>query len=639
MPRACKMPVSGKTVVEDVFGVPVDPVRMAAASQAGRIVHDPAGEDVVAEDSRRAYLRFTWHGPCPQQVWLRLDDGRHRRIPAVAISGSSDRWVFRARVEAARPAFAYQAEVEWLRVEDGGLRQRLLFGPREGGEGGDQAVGRWQVDLSRRSAYRVPRWVRESVMYQIFPDRFYNGQPANDPEGTVAWDSAPTLTSFFGGDLEGILRRLDYLADLGIGAVYLNPIVAAPSNHRYDASDYLKVDPALGTCDDLRRLAEAMHRRGMRLILDAVFNHTGETHWAFQDVIRKGPDSPYYSWYFIHSWPITRDPPSYACWWGLPHLPKLNTATPAVREHLFAVTRFWMELGADGWRLDVPNEIEGDFWQQWRRLVKSIKPDAYIVGEIWHDAREWLQGDQFDGVMNYVLRDALLNFFVVRSITGPQLAQILGSQWERYPAPALFSLMNLLGSHDTERILTAAGGERRAVQAMMLWLLAYPGIPSIYYGDEVGMTGARDPDCRRGFPWDEMRQDVRMFRWVRRLIRIRRSLPVLTHGEVSPVKVEGSLEVSGFARVLPGSAGPGAAALCLASRSPEPQTVVVRLAPGVGVSPAEGKGRPVVWVDLLTGRPVGSGRRLTLQLGPWGTALLASAPDRRRAAQLVVALT
>ena len=588
----------------------MEPTHHTASPVTTPVQHEPyARGDVVAAGAWRAFLRFRWAGRLPERVWLRVVDGPCRRVELAAVARHDDGYVLRARVEAARPGLRYQLE---LSPPEGGF-----VGPLGGPYAEPERAGWWQVQLDALPSFETPSWAAGCVLYQIFPDRFFNGTPANDPPGTVAWDAAPSLTNFFGGDLEGIRRRLDYLADLGVGALYLNPIVRAPSNHRYDASDDREVDPALGSADDVRRLADELHRRGMRLILDAVFNHTGETFWAFQDVVRRGPESPYWHWYLVRRWPIVRTPPSYECWWGLPHLPKLNTDHPGVREHLFEVTRWWMELGADGWRLDVPNEVGGDFWRVWRRHVKTLNPQAYIVGEIWHDALEWLQGDQFDAVMNYVLRDALVDFFVHRGRTGRELTEALHDQAARYPGPAFFTLMNLLGSHDTERILTVADGRLEPVRAMWFWLLTWPGMPSIYYGDEVGLTGGKDPDCRRTFPWDERRQDLRLWRWVRRLVRWRRGWPALQRGEAVPVEAQGSEDVAAFARA---PAGPGdCPALAVTSRSPEPTRVRLVPAPGLpGVEDGAG-----AWVDLLSGRRLGGARAVELELEPWGLALLA----------------
>lgn len=597
--------------------------RLAALLSAGRVEHDPnTPGSLTRTGARQLYLRLAWHGRRPRRLSLVYDDGALRRRAAVCVAGSGDRWDYLVRVDLQRPAFAYQVEAH-LDPSDGdagGLD--VFYGPQNPSQPavGPVGAGWWRASIEDLPVFSVPRWTRGAVLYQIFPDRFYDGDPANDPPGTEAWGGEPTFSNFFGGDLVGIRRRLDYLAALGVGAIYLNPIVEAPSNHRYDAADYMKVDPALGSLDDFRQLVDEAHRRGIRVILDAVFNHTGETFWAFRDVVERGPESPYYAWYHIYEWPIRRDPPSYACWWNLPHLPKLNTAHPEVRAYLFDVTRFWMETGIDGWRLDVPNELEPGFWVEWRRLVKRLKPDAYIVGEIWHDAAGWLQGDQFDAVMNYPLRDALIAFFVERSIGAAELLERLEGQLRRYPPPAFHSLMNLLGSHDTERIMTAARGDRRAVEAMMLVAMAWPGVPTIYYGDEVGMTGGRDPHCRRCFIWGEREQDVRLWRYVRRLARARRTLAALAGGEPVAVRVVDSDDVAAFGRL--DAWGTGQGAVVVVARNEEPSQVELDIGEELA-EPSARCGAPVgEWIDLLSWRSVAGGRRLRLDLAPRDRMLL-----------------
>lgn len=601
--------------------------RLATLLAAGRVQHDPDAPGALTRTgARQLYVRVTWQGRRPRRLFVVYDDGALRRRRAVCVAGAGDRWEYLVRLDFHRPAFAYQVEAHLDPAADGegdGEGVGVFYGPQSLAQpaASPAGAGWWRADVDRLPVFSVPRWTRGAVLYQIFPDRFFNADPANDPPGTQPWGGEPTFFNFFGGDLEGIRRRLDYLAALGVGAIYLNPIVQAPSNHRYDAADYMKVDPALGTLDDFRRLVEEAHRRGIRVILDAVFNHTGETFWAFRDVVARGPRSPYYGWYHVYQWPIRRDPPSYACWWGLPHLPKLNTANPEVRAYLLDVTRFWMETGIDGWRLDVPNELEPGFWVEWRRFVKGLNPEAYVVGEIWHDAAEWLQGDQFDGVMNYPLREALIAFFVQRTVGAAGLLERLEGQLRRYPPPALHSLMNLLGSHDTERVMTAAGGHRRTVEAMMLVAMAWPGVPSVYYGDEVGMTGGRDPDCRRCFIWDERAQDVRLWRYVRLLARARRRLAALACGEPVAVRVVDGDDVLAFGRL--DAWGTGHGAVVVAARNEEPLRVEVDLGDELAEA-AAGRGGAArgEWVDLLSGRPVAGGRRVQLELRPWDRMLL-----------------
>ena len=262
----------------------------------------------------------------------------------------------------------------------------------------------------------TPEWARHAVFYQIFPDRFANGDPANDPENTQPWGTPPSTHNFMGGDLQGIVDRLDYLAELGIGALYLNPIFQATSNHKYNTFDYLRIDPHFGDLATFHRLIAAAHGRGIRVVLDGVFNHCGRGFYAFHDVMENGGNSPYLRWFQIDRFPINpydgERPANYRTWWDFRSLPKFNTGHPPVRRYLLDVARYWIEQGADGWRLDVPNEIaDHDFWREFRAVVKAANPEAYIVGEIWNDATPWLDGTQFDAVMNYLFRDLCRDFF------------------------------------------------------------------------------------------------------------------------------------------------------------------------------------------------------------------------------------
>lgn len=241
----------------------------------------------------------------------------------------------------------------------------------------------------------TPDWVKDAVFYQIFPDRFARSKAVAKPTFLEPWDAPPTVHGFKGGDLIGVLEHLDYLQDLGVNAIYFNPIFQSTANHRYHTYDYFRVDPILGGNEAFQRLLDEAHRRGIRIVLDGVFNHASRGFFQFNHLLENGPASPYKDWFIVHSWPLHaydhQRPPNYAAWWNLHALPKLNTANPAVREFLWDVARYWIEQGIDGWRLDVPNEINDDeFWREFRRRVKEANPEAYIVGEIWGDATRWL---------------------------------------------------------------------------------------------------------------------------------------------------------------------------------------------------------------------------------------------------------
>jgi glycosidase len=376
--------------------------------------------------------------------------------------------------------------------------------------------------VSHASETTQPDWIRDAVFYQVFVDRFADGRPDVDPEGVLPWGSEPSRAGFTGGDLRGIEQHLDHVVDLGANALYLTPIFEADTNHRYDTADYGRIDHRLGDLADFRSLLRAAHERGVRVVLDGVFNHTGEGHWAFRHVYAHGARSPYVNWYSIESLPLRRDPvPNYATFAGCPYLPKLNHHNPEVREHLFEVARRWLAEGIDGWRLDVPFEVNDEFWREFRRVVRGAAPGAYLVGEVWELATPWLQGDIFDGTMNYPWRTAVLRFAAGQTdATG--LAEELATVGEATPAWARPGMLNLLGSHDTERLSHQLAADPFATQVAVALQMTSEGAPMVYYGDEVGVIGGADPANRACMPWDEGCWDLDLLGWHRTLIRLRR---------------------------------------------------------------------------------------------------------------------
>lgn len=401
----------------------------------------------------------------------------------------------------------------------------------------------------------APPWVSDAVFYQVFPDRFASGDPSNDPPGAQPWGSPPTIWDFQGGDLRGIHDRLDYLGDLGINALYLNPIFESASNHRYDTTDYFRIDPRLGDGAAFGGLLDEAHRRGFRLILDGVFNHCGRGFFAFYDLMEREDHSAYRDWFHVRKFPLEAYGPgkaeNYRGWWDMKSLPKFNTAHPDVRRYLFSVARHWIEHGVDGWRLDVPNEIDDDsFWAEFRQVVKAANPEAYLFGEIWTPEARWVGEAHFDGLMLYHLRDLLLDL-LARQVSKPSqflagLAKLPGAFPEGYRE----SHYLLLGSHDTERILTLCGGDPRKVRLAALVTFTFPGAPAIYYGDEIGLEGGKDPDSRRAFPWDDQRWDGGLREYFKSLIRARRGAPQLRRGELFPLLADDAAGVCAYGRRL-----------------------------------------------------------------------------------------
>jgi len=391
-----------------------------------------------------------------------------------------------------------------------------------------------------------PTWTKDAIFYQIFPDRFCRSERYKAIGKFVPWDSLPTRENMFGGNLAGIVDKLEYIASLGVNAIYLCPIFKSNSNHRYHTVDYFEIDPVLGTLKDFDNLVKKAHKLGLRVILDGVFNHCSRGFFQFNSLMELGKNSPYVDWFHVHGWPLHAysGKPNYDCWWGFPALPKFNTDNPDVREYLFSVGEYWMKRGIDGWRLDVPNEIDDDsFWQEFRRRIKAINPEAYIVGEIWDEPSRWLKGDQFDGVMNYPLRRAVLAFlFDEKPISLAEFAKRLR---EAFPKDRFGVPMNLLGSHDTIRLATLPCSNLQRVKLALAILFFLPGAPCVYYGDEIGMEGGKDPDNRRTFPWNMLSDGRRspVFRFLNELITLRNEERVLRDGKLEVAYSAGSLNI------------------------------------------------------------------------------------------------
>ncbi|MEX2540159.1 MAG: glycoside hydrolase family 13 protein [Trueperaceae bacterium] len=379
----------------------------------------------------------------------------------------------------------------------------------------------------------IPDWVPDAVFYQIFPERFYNGNTENDPKGVERWDGKPTRENFFGGDLDGIIQKLDYIAELGFNALYLNPIFKAGTNHKYDTHDYFTIDPTFGDDQTFDRLIEEAHLRGVRIVLDGVFNHCGTGFEPFRDVVEHGSSSRYWDWFDIYDYPLKTEPdPNYATCGGAPYLPRLNTRNPGVEAFVHEVALHWLARGIDGWRLDVPYEIHTDFWRRFRRVVKDNYPDAYLVAEEWRDPSTFLQGDTFDGATHYPLRGLAFDFLVKNALTGEAFARALETLRRQMPKDSQYGMMTLLGGHDTPRLLTECDGNIQAAILLYTFLLTMPGAPMIYYGDENGMHGDNDPDCRRPMVWDEQNWQPNIRKAITQLVKLRSQHILLRRGTV-----------------------------------------------------------------------------------------------------------
>ena len=393
--------------------------------------------------------------------------------------------------------------------------------------------------------FKSPEWVKETVWYQIFPERFANGDKSNDPEGTLPWGSQlPGREDFFGGDLQGVIDHLDYLVDLGINGLYFCPIFKASSNHKYDTIDYFDVDPDFGDKALFKKLVEEAHKRGIKVMLDAVFNHMGYYSPQFQDVVKNEEKSKYKDWFHIHSFPVELGKNgneegaktlSYDTFAFTPMMPKLNTANKEVQDYLLDIATYWIkEFNIDAWRLDVANEVDHHFWKRFYEETTALDEDFYILGEIWHSSQSWLNGDEFHAVMNYAFTETVTNFFVKEAISSTKMASGLYEQLMLYRDQTNQVMFNCLDSHDTARLLHMAGENKDVAKMTLAFTFMQHGSPCIYYGTEIGMTGANDPDCRRCMVWEKENQDLDFLEFTKQLVALRRAEQlILSYGTLT----------------------------------------------------------------------------------------------------------
>lgn len=413
---------------------------------------------------------------------------------------------------------------------------------------------------------KVPEWIQDRVWYQIFPERFCNGDSSLNPPHTKPWaDSKTKVTNeeYFGGDLPGVISKLDYLSDLGIGGIYFNPLNVAGSSHKYDTTDYFTIDPIFGGNKVLKELSEKAHQKDIKIMLDGVFNHSGWFFPPWQDVVKKGPNSEYWDWFMVQEWPFEPKPSNHAksgkymAFAYCDAMPKLNTNNQKVIDYLLEVCTFWVkEYDIDAIRLDVANEVSHEFCRQLRKKMKSLKKDFYIIGEIWHNAFPWLRGDEFDGVMNYQLTEALKEFWLNKNITVKELEQRVNHCYTMYTKNINKGLFNLLDSHDTVRLITrmAKGNpvNKDTVNKTMqefVTMFCMEGTTCIYYGTEFLLEGDHDPDCRRCMPWTEFEEGKfsETHNWMKALIALRKTVPALRSESYEFVY---DLDKTGKARIL-----------------------------------------------------------------------------------------
>lgn len=389
--------------------------------------------------------------------------------------------------------------------------------------------------IAAEDVYDDVKWMQEAVVYQIFPERFCNGDSSINPQYITPWGEEDNLTYYsrYGGDIRGIINKLDYIKDLGVDIIYLTPIFQSKTAHKYDTSDYFNIDPQFGTVETMKELVDKTHEKGMKIILDAVFNHSGEDFFAFKDVLKNQQNSKYKDWYFIDSYPVSRENENYYTF-GHRHfnMPKLNTCNTEVKEYLLKVGEYWVkEIGIDGWRLDVCDEIGHDFWRAFRKRIKSANKNAVIIGEIMHEANSFLKGDQLDSIMNYPFKNAVTDFFAKKTINSSEFSDILAGNRMLYMDSVTKQMWNLIDSHDTKRFLTECNDDLESMKLAAAFQFTYLGVPYIYYGDEVGINGGDDPFNRRCMIWEKEKQNLQLLEYFKKLIRIRKENKALIYGD------------------------------------------------------------------------------------------------------------
>lgn len=461
--------------------------------------------------------------------------------------------------------------------------------------------------IRREEIATVPAWLKHAVVYNIFPDSFASGRRSiRGACSETVWENGLTLKSRLGGTIRGITENLDYIAELGFNCIYLNPIFTAGEYHRYDTLDYLHISPSLGSDDDFRALVGQAHSLGLRVVIDGVFNHCSWYFFAFDDVVRNGESSRYKDWFYDLTFPVVRPPegtaPGYASFAYEPKMPKLNTSNPEVRDYFMQVCAHWIrEYHVDGWRLDVANEVDREFWRTFKHTARAINPDSVMIGEIWENAESWLRGDMFDSAMNYDFRKHCRDFFALGAIDAPQFSARITQMLHRYPTGIIQGQLNLLDSHDVSRFLSLCSGDVRRMRLAEVFLFTAPGTPCVFYGDELGTTGISEPDYRSAMPWDIPPEDMRPL--FHDLIALRNKNDTLALGTFRSVWAKGSLYIY--------------------RREWEGKTITVALNAGLAEAPLPPLNTPDVTPTLCW--TYGDGT-----LGPFGYAVWSEGKPKRR---------
>ncbi|WP_105614202.1 glycoside hydrolase family 13 protein [Vallitalea okinawensis] len=453
----------------------------------------------------------------------------------------------------------YEVEFEpgWNRIFyyfllDDGKEQLYYFNDNFYSEANKPRTLYYQYAYFReKDVVETPDWIRDAVMYQIFPDSFATDKAylSSQSDQYISANGFKSR-SHLGGTLKGIQQNLDYIQELGINCIYMTPIFHSNSYHKYDIIDYYEIDPLLGTKEDFKELVEACHHRDIRIILDGVFNHTSTDFFAFHDLLEKGEDSIYKDWYMVHHYPVeVNHPPNYEAFAYVESMPRTNTANEDLIDYFIKVGEYWIkEFNIDGWRLDVANEIDHDFWRAFRKAMKKLNKDIFIVGEIWEDAYSFLGGDQFDSVMNYPFMYNCEEFFAKENLSVSQFDEKMAHLRMRYKRTIQQCMMNFLDCHDVKRFMHSCQEDSNKFKMAAAFQLTYLGVPSIFYGDELGFTGLEEPEYRRKMEWSHQQEEHDILTSYKRLIKLRHSLAPLRRGDLATEFVDDDSGIYAFSR-------------------------------------------------------------------------------------------
>lgn len=400
--------------------------------------------------------------------------------------------------------------------------------------------------INEADLFEPVEWMKDALFYQIFPERFRRGDFSKDDSYiNQKWEDLPKPDSFAGGDLKGIIEKLDHIKSLGVKALYLTPIFKSPTNHKYDIMDYFEIDPQFGDKKDFKNLVEKAHEMEIRIVLDAVFNHMSHKNPIFMDVREKGKNSKYYDWFFVEGAEVDIERINYETFARVYNMPKLNTSNKNVQEYLIKIGKYWIEeFDIDGWRLDVSDEVSHDFWKRFRKEIKASKKDAVIIGENWHNAESFLRGDEFDSVMNYAFTNTALDYFK-EEIDAEKASNDLNMVMMRNKDAANRMMLNFLDTHDTPRFITEIKGDRDKFLAALAMSTVYMGANSIYYGTEITLEGDKDPDCRRAFPWENLDQEKPFTEKIKEILGVKNH-PAVKNGSIKIYSKENILRIERF---------------------------------------------------------------------------------------------